>query len=116
MSLYQKMVTTTLFPLHEKLKGHNTQSVHKALECSQWLSPPEIASLQIAKLRQFLTRIGVTVPYYQRLFEQLNFDVSTIQSVADLDALPLLDKDRISKELDEKLRATSWWGVDIGDP
>lgn len=95
MSLYQKMVATTLFPLHERLKGHSTLSVHRALENSQWLSPAEIDALQLDRLRRFLTRIGNTVPYYQRLFAELEFDPASIRSVTDLGALPLLDKSSI---------------------
>ena len=43
-----------LFPLQEKLKRHDSLSVRRALEQSQWLSPDEIAGLQLRRLRQFL--------------------------------------------------------------
>lgn len=92
MSLHQKAVAGFLFPLHEKIKGHNSLAMHRALEQSQWLSPSEITALQLVNLRRFLARIGSTVPYYQRLFKQLDFDPAAVSSVADLRALPLLDK------------------------
>ena len=71
MSLYQKAVAGLLFPLHEKLKGHDTTTVHRALEKSQWLSPQALAELQLDNLRRFLTRIEQTVPYYRDLFQAL---------------------------------------------
>lgn len=92
MSLYQKLVANTLFPLHERLKGHDTVAVHRALEQSQWCSSEEIASLQLNALRRFLVRIEASVPYYRNLFAKLGFVPQNVISLADLDALPLLDK------------------------
>lgn len=106
MSLYQKAIAEILFPLHEKLKGHDTLAVHKALEQSQWLPPTEVAALQTANLRRFLTRIGDTVPYYQHLFAELGFDPQAVTSATDLQVLPLLDKAAIRASSDE-MKATS---------
>jgi len=92
VNFYQKAVAGVVFPLHEKLKRHNTSSLHRALERSQWLSPAQIAELQVANLRYFLMRIGETVPYYRTLFAQLGFDPRAVTSAADLTALPFLDK------------------------
>ncbi len=100
MSLYQKLVANSLFPLHEKLKGHKTLSVHRALERTQWLPPQEVTALQAKNLRRFLVRIGETVPYYQRMFRELAFDPAAVASVADLRALPLLDKPAIRAHTD----------------
>lgn len=108
MSLYQKAVAQILFPLQEKLKGHDTLSIHKALEQSQWLSPSAIAALQIGNLRRFLTCISDSVPYYQQLFATLAFDPRSVTSIADLQALPLLDKSTIRANSDTmKARAVS---------
>lgn len=110
MSFSQKVIATALFPLHEKLKGHDTMSVHRALERSQWLSPSEVTALQITNLRRFLSLIGDTVPYYQRLFEKLGFDPNEVTSAADLSALPLLDKSTIRANTDE-LKAAGATGL-----
>lgn len=95
MSFYQKIVGEVLFPLHEKLKGHDTIEAHRKLERTQWLPTTDIASLQLENLRRFLAEIAVNVPYYQRLFAELKFDPQMITSVADLQRLPLLDKTTI---------------------
>src|SRR5690625_4024249 len=101
MSFYQRLVGGVLFPLHEKLKRHNTLAVHRELERSQWLSAAELAELQHKKLRRFLTRIAETVPYYQRLFAELSFDPQAVSSAADLQRLPLLDKATIRQHADD---------------
>lgn len=95
MSLYTKLVSGALFPLHERLKGHSSVSIRRELERSQWLSPQELAQLQLARLREFLTRIGATVPYYRALFRELQFNPSTVTALADLQRLPLAGKPQI---------------------
>ena len=100
MSLYQKAVSELLFPLHEKLKGHDTLAVHKAMEKSQWLSPQGLAELQLDNLRRFLARIGQSVPYYRELFKALDFDPGQVNSLKELQRLPLLDKATIRANTD----------------
>jgi len=95
VSLYTKLVSGALFPLHERLKGHSSVSIRRELERSQWLSPQELAQLQLARLREFLTRIGATVPYYRALFRELQFNPSTVTALADLQRLPLAGKPQI---------------------
>lgn len=110
MSLYQKAVAGLLFPLHEKLKGHDTIAVHRAMEQSQWLVPEAMAQLQRDNLRRFLVQIGGTVPYYQTLFAELGFNPEALDSVADLQRLPLLDKATIRAHT-EQLKARDARGL-----
>lgn len=109
MSLYQTLVGRVLFPLHERLKGHDTIAVHRALEASQWLPAGELALLQRENLRRFLTRIGQTVPYYRELFQRLDFDPARAD-IASLQQLPLLDKPTIRAQ-GEALRADGATGL-----
>lgn len=104
MSLYTKLVSTTLFPLHERLKGHSTVSARRALERSQWLNPEELADLQARRLRDFLVRVGKHVPYYRDLFGELGFDPAAVEGPADLQRLPLTGKAEIRAHTD-RLRA-----------
>lgn len=101
MSVYQKLVANVLFPLHEKLKGHDTVAVHRALNKSQWLPQDEVLALQLENLQRFLSRIGRTVPYYSKLFNELGFQPERVTSIADLQRLPLLDKATIRAHTDD---------------
>lgn len=92
MSLYTKLVAGGLFPLHERLKGHSSVEVMRAMERSQWLPRDELERLQVNRLRDFLVRIGRDVPYYRQLFSNLAFDPSGLTSVNDLQRLPLTGK------------------------
>lgn len=101
MSLYTKLVSGGLFPLHERLKGHNSVAVMRAMERSQWLSPDEMAQLQADRLRDFLVRIGKHVPYYRALFGALEFDPKSVTSAHDLQRLPLTGKADIRANMDD---------------
>ncbi len=95
LNLYTRAVASLLFPLHEKLKHHDTVCVRKEMERTQWLSPERLRTLQVEKLRVFLAQIGQHVPYYRQLFRDRAFDPMTLGSVADLAGLPFLTKDII---------------------
>lgn len=104
VSVYTRFVATSLFPLHERVKGHSTVGVFRAMERSQWLSSQEISQLQVERLRQFLSRIGRDVPHYQRLFADLGFEPESVSSIADLQRLPLTGKGDIRANM-EALKA-----------
>ncbi len=104
MSLYTKFVSGALFPLHEHLKGHSTVETFNAMEQSQWLSPLELESLQLHRLRDFLVRIGRDVPYYRKLFKAIDYRPAAVASLRDLQRLPLTGKADIRSNMDS-LRA-----------
>ncbi len=150
--LYTKLVSAFLFPLHEKLKKHDTIAINKQLERSQWQSTEQIIAQRDQRLTHFIEQAVNQVPYYRQLFQSLNLTPASITSANDLHKLPFLDKDiirqhfdditsneaqnvkpfttggssgtpltfllsneRVSHDVAEKLRATRWWDVDIGD-
>lgn len=93
--IYTKIVSKLLFPLHERLKKHNTVAIKTQLEKSQWLTKSQIQQVQNERLRQFFVKTVNNVPYYQQLFKQLELTSSDINSVDDLHKLPFLDKNTI---------------------
>lgn len=92
MSIYTKIVSNIIFPLHEKLKGHSTVTVLREMEQTQWLSGDRLSELQIDRLRKFILDVQKHVPYYRNLFDQLGFSPKDITSLRDLEKLPLTDK------------------------
>jgi phenylacetate-CoA ligase len=93
--LYTKLASAGLFPLHERLKGHDSVAVRRRLERSQWRSTADILAEQTDRLRDFLTDIGRRVPYWRKLFQELGFDPKGVTSAQDLQRLPLLTKTAI---------------------
>ena len=94
-SSYTRACAAFLFPLHERIKGHDTMRIRRRLERSQWWKEDELRAYQIERLRAFLTDIGRRVPYYRDLFGRIGFDPARVATLADLGRLPLLGKPEI---------------------
>ncbi len=92
MSLYTKIVSKVIFPLHERLKRHNTVDILREMEQTQWMSQDRISTLQVRRLREFLMDVDRHVPYYRELFDRIGFSPADVSSLNDLEQLPLLDK------------------------
>jgi phenylacetate-CoA ligase len=110
MGLYTKLVTNIIFPLHERLKKHDTVRIREELEKTQWLSPQELKALQTARLKTFLIDVEQHVPYYQQLFNQLKFNPNNVTSLEDLTKLPLTAKPLIREQC-EQLKADDAVGL-----
>jgi len=92
MGFYTALVSRFLFPVHERLKRHDTVALRRLMEEVQWWSPDRIAAFQLQRLRELLKDVSVNVPYYRDLFLKLSFDPASIQSASDLQRLPFLTK------------------------
>ena len=101
---YTALASSVLFPVHERLKGHTTTRVLRSLEKSQWMSPQELETLQLRRLRRLLSHAKQHVPYYRNLFAELNFDVDQVETLAALTQLPFLTK-KIIREHSEALKS-----------
>jgi len=98
-TLTSRWVSGFVFPLQERLKGHDTVSRRRALEKSQWWSTDELERFRVAHLRDFLLDVSTHVPYYRRLFAEIRFNPASVESLADLARIPLLDKPLIRANL-----------------
>lgn len=93
--IYTKLVSGFLFPLHEKLKSHDTVAVRRRLEETQWWAPERLRGLQLERLQSLVRSAYDQVPYYRRLMEADRFTPSDIQCLEDLRRFPLLTKAEI---------------------
>ncbi|MEP6558896.1 MAG: phenylacetate--CoA ligase family protein, partial [Burkholderiales bacterium] len=91
-SLYTALISKLLFPLHERLKRHDSVVLRRAMEQSQWWTAEQLRAHQVQQLRVLLQAVGTDVPFYRALFSRIGFDPAATQSLADLQRLPLLDK------------------------
>ena len=88
---YTSLISSWVFPLHERLKGHSSTAWRQRLERSQWRSPKELQALQLDNLLHFLTDVSRQVPLYRARFAEAGFYASSL-SISDLSRLPLLSK------------------------
>ena len=101
---YTALVSTVLFPLHERLKQHDSVSVRRSLEESQWWPRERLDSLRLARLRALLEHAAEHVPYYRELFKQHDFSPGDVRTLTDIARLPLLAKPDIRANL-ERLKS-----------
>lgn len=94
-SLYTRLVSGVLFPLHERLKHHNSVAIRREMERSQWLKPVELEALQLRRLNALLVEAGRHVPYYRDLFARERIAAGTFKSLRELQRLPFLTKSLI---------------------
>ncbi len=101
MSLYTHLASSVLFPLHERMKGHDSVAIRQNMEESQWWDADRIRELQLSRLRELLRHAKDHVPYYRKLFERTGFDPEKFESLSDLKHLPLLTKAEIRAHTEE---------------
>lgn len=99
-SLYTRLVSGLVFPVHERLKKHDTVAVLRDMEDVQGWPLDRLVELQAARLRDFLSDVGRDVPYYRDTFARIGFDPAAVQGVPDLQRLPFLDKATIRANTD----------------
>jgi len=100
-ALYTRLVANLLFPLHERLKGHNSVAVHRSLEASQWWDSGRLRELQVQRLRTLLLHVAGHVPYYRQVFRDSGFNPATVTGLDALEQLPLLTKGLIRAHLED---------------
>ena len=98
------MCSSVLFPIHERLKKHASVKARKSLELSQWHSAHQIEQLQIKRLKKLLIHAYEHVPYYRKLFSDINLNVYETNSLDVLRQIPFLDKP-IIRENSELLKS-----------
>ncbi|MBZ8138307.1 capsule biosynthesis protein CapK [Rubrivivax gelatinosus] len=101
--LYTRFTSGLLFPLHERLKQHDSVAVRQRLEASQWWPAERLEALRVERLRALLVQAGSHVPYYRELFRDTGFDPAGVSSLAELQRLPFLTK-AVVRAQGERLR------------
>lgn len=99
MNLYTIFGSRFLFPLHERLKGHETLAILKDLERSQWLSSEQLQTLQAQRLSDFLSKIRDCVPYFRNQRCLATTKEEAIPNVI-LQRLPITDKAQIRRNFE----------------
>ena len=65
------------------------------VESRSYLSNDEFESFRDLRLQSFVRNAVTTVPYYQALFRDLGFEPQDIRTLADMQHLPIMDKQTV---------------------
>jgi phenylacetate-CoA ligase len=101
-SLYTRFVAGVAFPLHERLKGHDSVRKLEELERTQWLSGADLARHQAARLGAFLERVHARHESWRNVLAEAGIAPSMFGDVASLERLPLANKETM------RARAAQW--------
>ena len=105
--LYTRFASSVLFPLHERLKGHDTPAVRRSLERTQWLDGTQLVALQLERLRKLLAHASSQVPYYRDALRERGVVADDMRSIGDLVRLPFLTKPLIRANVERLKSATA---------
>jgi phenylacetate-CoA ligase len=110
MSAYTSLCSSVLFPIHERLKGHDSVEIRRRLEQQERWPRERLGAWRGERLRAFLASIDRDVPHFTRQFAARGFDPAKVKSVADLQRLPRMDKATI-RDAGESLKAAGARGL-----
>jgi len=105
--MYSKIYRSVIFPLAELSQGTHILKTLELLEDSQWRTPDEIRAFQESRLRELIQHSYTNVPYYRSTFDRLGLKPADINSVEDLQKLPVLSKDIIRRNFPDNMIASN---------
>lgn len=109
---YTWLVSSLLFPLHERLKRHDTVAILRDIERTQWLSPEALRAEQGLRLAEFMTQVSARVPFYRQLLQDRGLRAADFADPVALASVPTSDKDLIRAN-HERLKAEGASGLAV---
>lgn len=108
MSIYRWFLRQAAIPIGSHLAGYGDFLPYlRQLEESQWWSWAQIRELQNAKLRRLINHVYQHVPFYRQVMQERGLTPDDIQTVDDLEKLPIVDKKIIARYYDTLMRDQS---------
>lgn len=99
--MYSALARHILYPIGEAFLGTKMLKYLKELEETQWWSPEQLRELQNEKLRALIKHAYENVPYYHGILEERGLTDKDIQTVDDLQKLPILTKNDIRQNFSD---------------
>lgn len=101
MNWYTRLASGLIFPLHERLKGHDSVAIRRGQENSQWQSADQLRAIRLRGLQRLLREAYDKTDYYRRVMGELGLAPEDFQSLEDLQRLPFLTKPLIRAHTEE---------------
>jgi len=95
------MLNKQLFVLAHEIGNLSFYSTYRRLIKNQWRSYAELKEEQEKQLRHMISFAYEKIPYYHNLFKELKLLPREIQTIEDLQKLPILTKENIRQHWEE---------------
>jgi phenylacetate-CoA ligase len=102
MDLYRPILENALFPAFEAVRGRPTVPLLRDLQGTEWCSADALHELQAGLLQRLICHAYAHTAYYRTLLDEHGLRPSDFETVADLQRLPLLDRDLVRDTLDAR--------------
>jgi len=95
---YSTLCNQFILPAVDFFTGRKIKHYQNFLSEAQWWTPSKLHRYQFIKLKSTLKFAYQSTPYYQRIFDSLNFNPNHLDSIDDLSQIPILTKDIIQNQ------------------
>jgi len=113
MSICQRLVRDVLYPLALWRAGESVQLQYlREFERTQYLPADSLRALQLRRLQSVIDHAYRRCPFYRERLDSAGLIPSDIRTLADLEALPPLEKAEIQQHRDRML-AQGWPAEDL---
>src|SRR6476619_468035 len=102
MDLYRPILEKALFPAFEAARGRPTVPLLRRLQGTEWWSGEALRELQAGFLKTLVGHAYAHTEYYRTVLDACGLVPDDFQTVADLQRLPLLDRDAVRESLDAR--------------
>ena len=103
---YSSFFQNFALPIYDIARGTSRFKYSRILNSCQWLPEREIELLQAKNLRTMYKHAFESVPYYNRLLKSRGLNSDSVQSVEDLQKLPILTKADLRNHYSELISRT----------
>jgi phenylacetate-CoA ligase len=104
MDLYGRLIRDVAYPAWEGLiRGRPTLDLMQYLGETEWMSLESLEALQAGLLRRLIRHAQAHTAYYRRVLEQAGLQPEDFRTVADLQRVPLLERDTARDTVDERM-------------
>ena len=101
--MYSFIAERIIYPLGDLVYGSSVIKYYHWLQKTQWWPPEQLQELKNTKLRALVKHAYENVPFYHRIFEERGLTAKDIQTVDDLQKLPILTKNDIRQDYSNML-------------
>ena len=105
--MYNWLVPRVVFPLHERLTGHDFWSGFQELKTVQWYPQEELLARSFRKAKRLLAHAYEYVPHYHELFQKAGITPADIRELSDFSQIPVTTKSAIRRGFPEKVTAAN---------
>ncbi|MBA3391426.1 MAG: phenylacetate--CoA ligase family protein [Deltaproteobacteria bacterium] len=102
LDLYGPLLAKALFPAFEAARGRPTVPLLRHLQKTERRSLESLRDLQVGLLRRLLRHAYLHTSYYREVLDERELHFHDFATLADLQKLPLLDRDTVRLTLDAR--------------